>query len=478
MKRSNFNLLDPFELRGIWWDESQPDTEVPGILSYVPGKSIRLELIGSLDTHRQRLSNLDHSPNAIHGFSESGKLITLLQAHRTNQTERFGGISTDAYNCYRLLIGAHFSCEDQVLFSRMYLDLYGLKEWFNQHAFDVEIRHKANPYSLLDYKLTYVSKKSKKYYLRKEKTWVSIERNFSERNDRISELELESQVYLKIDPRGGKSLNWFKGMATTLERLFSTLIGDPIYPIALTAVIENLDADSGKTTHNIVNILYIRSTTVTFRELSWRDALVPFRAIDSQLKNILNMWIQRAGTLVETHNLFFGAIYNSHLYLESVFLAQMQAIESYHRSKQSDHYVSTDLYDAIARDIISAIPAHTPSDLRESLKNRIRFGNQFSLRKRLALIFKDLGPSLATIIAADTNVFITRIIDTRNYLTHLDEQTRGAAIPRDDLHSANFRLRILIVILLLRDAAVADSTIIECIQNNHRIKNMLRMFTI
>ena len=42
-------LCDPFEYKGYWWKPDDPDNKVAGVLTYKPGESITLELIGTFD---------------------------------------------------------------------------------------------------------------------------------------------------------------------------------------------------------------------------------------------------------------------------------------------------------------------------------------------------------------------------------------------------------------------------------------------
>jgi hypothetical protein len=476
MERNRFNLLDGFEIRGIWWDSQSPDLEIAGVLTYTPGKSIRLELIGTFTKLESGPLEFEHSPAAIHGYSEDGKRISLFNGHRINQIMRFGGISTDVYACYLMIVGNHFASEDDVSISRLYLELYGLRDWYNLHAFNVNYTRKADNYKLVNYSLNYRPKKPTRIYCKKIRTWISIERDFRENNDRITNLELQSDVYFKIQPQNEKGIKWYKGIAQDIERLLTVLIGEPIYPIHLTGIQEYVDDETGKKEPRELHILFLRTSTANYREIKWREVLVPYRKVEGNLKRIFNAWLGTDGELANSHNLFFGALHNRYLYEESIFLALMQAIESYHRVKQSGAYMDSDQYGKLASKIVDAFPAEIPNSLRDSLRNRILYGNQFSLRKRLASIFRSIGLDLSLLVTRNSSVFVKRVIDTRNYLTHLDESTKGDAIDRDQLFYGSFRLRLLISILLLRDAGVDDSTIVECIRDNSRLTNMLSTF--
>lgn len=115
---------------------------------------------------------------------------------------------------------------------------------------------------------------------------------------------------------------------------------------------------------------------------------------------------------------------------------------------------------------MTAIPAGTPAPLRDALKSRIKYGNEFSLRKRLNEIFAGIGPQNTALIAPNSATFISDVVDTRNYLTHYSDDLKEQTLEGADLFNANLRLKILLTILLLRELGIDEGLITELVSSH------------
>ncbi len=67
-------------------------------------------------------------------------------------------------------------------------------------------------------------------------------------------------------------------------------------------------------------------------------------------------------------------------------------------------------------------------------------------------------------VARDIEAFVDGVVNTRNYLTHYDEESRAKAWADADLFYSNQRLRVLLCILLLRELGL-DADVIAAAQS-------------
>ena len=65
--------------------------------------------------------------------------------------------------------------------------------------------------------------------------------------------------------------------------------------------------------------------------------------------------------------------------------------------------------------------------------------------------------------------FVTSIIDTRNYLTHYSDELKEGALEGAELHNANLRLRILIMIFLFKELGLDEEKIAPILARNTKI---------
>ena len=120
------------EFKGYWWRPSDPQRRVAGILYYIPGDTIRLELIGTLDTEGQdSIAAILHTKNedVLHGESSDGDKISIFDcgcgiSHRGNAS-----FSTAEYKARVIAIGAHLSSIDERVFVKAVVKIPELSYW-------------------------------------------------------------------------------------------------------------------------------------------------------------------------------------------------------------------------------------------------------------------------------------------------------------------------------------------------------------
>ncbi len=104
-------INEPFEYKGFWWKPDDPDNKVAGVLTYKPGESITLELIGTFDKENDAVvAFLNKSEeSAIHGALENAKKVTLLKCHPSGSVNFSSFFPIIRYTCIYCFIGRHYS---------------------------------------------------------------------------------------------------------------------------------------------------------------------------------------------------------------------------------------------------------------------------------------------------------------------------------------------------------------------------------
>ena len=104
-------LSEPFELKGYWWKPDTPDNTVAGVLSYQPGESISLELIGSLDQEEDAVLSFlkKGDEHIIHGALENAKRVTLVKCYPSGRVNMSSSFPIIRYTCIYCIIGRHYT---------------------------------------------------------------------------------------------------------------------------------------------------------------------------------------------------------------------------------------------------------------------------------------------------------------------------------------------------------------------------------
>lgn len=120
-------------------------------------------------------------------------------------------------------------------------------------------------------------------------------------------------------------------------------------------------------------------------------------------------------------------------------------------------------------DLEYAIPECIGKDHEQSLKSRIQYGNEFSLRTRLKEIFEEYKENLKEFIE-NKNTFVNEVVDTRNYLTHYEEDPTKNVASGDALYELVKKLRILMGICLLSELGFSSEEIKNIPKRNRRYR--------
>ncbi len=126
-------LSEPFDFKGYWWKPDTPGNMVAGVLSYKPGESITLELIGSLDQEEDAvLSFLKKTDERIiHGALENAKCVTLVKCYPSGSVNMSSSFPIIRYTCIYCIIGRHYTgMEDE---GRFWMDVHypELSHWYH-----------------------------------------------------------------------------------------------------------------------------------------------------------------------------------------------------------------------------------------------------------------------------------------------------------------------------------------------------------
>ncbi len=127
---------------------------------------------------------------------------------------------------------------------------------------------------------------------------------------------------------------------------------------------------------------------------------------------------------------------------------------------------------------MQVIPPDLDPGFKQSLKKgRLRYANEYSLRKRLHELAHHLAPYLPLRFLAesgDRNAFVEKATDTRNYLTHYDPELREkAATNGAELYELGKKLCAILDALLLEEIGFEQDQIREMLRKNSKYADLI-----
>ncbi len=446
-------MIDGFECRGRWWLPTKPEEKVTGTLRYNYNEGSKLDLIGSFENDKASFTLPE--PKVILGVSLDGEQVSLHDCFIVEAQTSNLGMLTTSYYANLAFVGAHFDSKEKTRFKKVIVYYSGLDEWLGISGFrfghnseeDVVIRYK-NPDSIrasIDEMYT-----------------VVFDMIRSDSFDRKS-VRVEQHPVAKIEATSEESLEKLQQVIQNLQNFLCLAIREPVYILKMQGVSETSPTDI-----TYVKIYY-KSPDLSraLKSIFGWDMLFTYQDIREDFEFMLRNWFKRADLLGPVFGLYFGLVYNTNLYLRNQFLSLVHAAEAFHRRIYNGKYLLDSEYDSTVLNLVkNAIPHHLDEDHYESLKNRLKYGNEYSLRTRLRELLNKYG-KIVPQLQVNTNGVVNLVVNTRNYLTHYDEKLRGSIAEGKDLLSITRKLKILVEACLVTETGL-DGSKINIFFSRHR----------
>jgi hypothetical protein len=193
--------------------------------------------------------------------------------------------------------------------------------------------------------------------------------------------------------------------------------------------------------------------------------LFEFCDIRDNCENMLNIWIDLY------HNnpalsLYFLYKNKNNSFWESKFLALSQALETFHRRTNNDTYMNKTLFKEISDDIVNLV--NKQYEQKEWIENKLKYANEITLRQRIKSLIKPFDELLEN---KQQKRLINFIVDTRNYLTHYDEELKHKAALEINAYHLCQITEIFFKLIILNKLGLTKEQIDNIINNNKRVWN-------
>jgi hypothetical protein len=282
---------------------------------------------------------------------------------------------------------------------------------------------------------------------------------------------LKWRAAIRILPHDALPLETVNEIAWQFQNLMSLLIGSRL-STRMVAIVPCDSTDVPGRSPTLM-LVYHQRGRHDQKDLYPPEMLLPYSLVKDEFSTMVEKWFARADQAVLATNVFFGSQDMRSMTVDVRFMAAAQAAESYHRSLGTGLYMDQAAYDAAVRELATHIPPSIQGDHRQSLKERLKYLNEHSLRKRLTEMFRRIPEDTGRRIAGDTERFVRKVVDTRNYLAHYDRALQTNAFEGKGLYAAAERLRILVTVSLLHDLGIKDEDLAAVLERSREFTHWL-----
>jgi hypothetical protein len=429
--------------------------EVPGTLTYSFGETAVLETYEVNEDLSRLLNRGVYEYRIVLGVDYSGTRITLQDVFITNRKSGLTGISITRFHVNRIYVGTHFETEADVQFDRVEFAISNLWEWAQlsgiqrkvtpdsrgrPHRFHIEYEAPVPIEAEID---------DGRHIRIKSSSSFSLEQSKDVQISETTILEIRSEVPRAVDE--------FMNDAFVFSSFISLGLSTPTYTYEVRGFSPHLfeQIDEQRRIPTRVDVLFQPMTVPEFdRKVPFHKIAFTYGAIKHRFPQMVRGWYRQFAQLEAPLQLYFSTISCRQLPLDQRFMNLTEAFESIHRGLFGGEYVPRKHYlEGMYRDFLNAIPPDTDEDFRESLRTRLKYHNEYSLRKRIKsciLAEQRLFPGL------DGDGFAARVTDTRNFYAHRTPELQEGALAGSELYQATVELNRIIRVMILRAIGFSD----------------------
>ncbi len=477
MAHNQVSLSEDFELRGLFYLPDAEVHKVPGTLSYRNDDGIRLTLDGRVGPEDPPSSDFRGLVGVVLAEFVDGRLGAVTNVFEESyQLNLFQG---DPYGCrsseltgQRLFLGHSLVDPCVSCFESLALELTDFGAWVGRDPFREEARA-GSVHGRHSYTLVYDQPSRIVFQLDDIGAEIAITSRISQNNSFQARRQTHTD-FLEIKSLEPKPFEWYFELSERIRSLLSLLNGRATYYERIQCCVsaERIgEGDEALWKREYVDLIQ-RHGAATVRRKRLNPFEVPFslKRIEAEFGGVIKSWFASSNQLRNVQSLFFGNLLGEGVPLEFQFLSLIQALEAYHRTSTENCYLGAEEYVRVRQQLTNSIPEDVPKGLRESLKSRIKFGNEYSLRKRLNVCINTLHADVKQLVLKGDKDFVEKVVLTRNYLTHRDEGQRSCIMSSKETMETILQLRLLLHYLLLLDTGLPRHLIAEVLGNHPRFR--------
>jgi hypothetical protein len=458
-------IIDEYVKTGYFWIPEREEKKIPGILTIKNGGDIELEVVGLFDESIESL-NGDGQLDRIVGHVENDGLVTLDNCFYTKKNHSFGGISKSKLCVNKVLSGAAYDKNEPVTFNTLSFSVDRLDEWIGISGIKVD--------------RDYESKTATISYTPQESTSFSLDNGMKLEicfgytlpgSPTTIEAKITQRAYFKLSSKKLTLLNEFTEIAYKLTNLLCFATDTTVSLKSLVGKSTEIQRDGGNGEKYSVPIkIYYPSIPFSEKEpsTSWHRMLFTYGTIKTNAQDVLNNWLRAYEIMAPALSLYFSTKNGAQKYLDGKFLALAQGLETYHRRTSDEKLMDSSEFETL----VSKITESCPDQNMDWLKGRLMHGNEINLGKRLKRIIEPFKDKLGS--SRDRSKLLRKIVDTRNYLTHYNEDLKENSADGSELWNLCQKMEVIFQLHFLKVIGFSDEEINSVVENCYPLKQKIK----
>lgn len=421
-------MNEKFEHKGYFFLPESPGIRVAGILSFLPGEKILLEIFGSLDGDFALGELLDlKSAKLIQGDLSNSKKITLFHCNVSFDYNLSSSFPLIRYNCKYLIVGGHLNDISHKEFDYTNISFSNLYEWLGERTIKLKMKFdEQNSFDEANFNISKSQMLDKCFQIDQKCNIHLISGNRFYSQGLSESFHLLEEPYVKlITCRENESILYFLEKALLFRQFLEFAILKPVAITELTFFDKNKFQGKGKNKiFHRYDMFFVENIIPSSATLNL--VLFDFNEVSKYFGDIIRKWYSIDQELAPIRNHLLDSIRPKKIFKSNDFLIIIQSIEGYHHRF-----------------------------IKSKLKNP-------KLKDRLNELFENFE---SIELINNSNIDIQKVVSTRGYFSHFYKDKKNV-VEGKELCSLTDELRKLLICCVL-ELIGFDQKLINEVLNNY-----------
>ena len=453
--------MNDTKIKGLWWLPGNPEKQLSGEITYGPTSGVQLSLLD----HFFKDSTLDSF--TVWGMTVRGKPVTLFNCHTKNLTMHLPGARVAEISSYFGIVGGHFKSPIEVKFLKVFAELSYLHEWTWTSGIKVVPKESGNGWQIAQEMIPEIPLGTFDPFSLALKFTGHLSPGFGD-------CKLSEDCVFSIEAKELTPYESFQDLIHRFQHFVALGVSRPVYALSVSARVDKpKQVFQGQEIYEEFEIIRkLSHGNEKLESLTPHDMQFCLADLQPQPAQFLKRFFDKHQLLEPVCDLYFSTLYNREMYVQQQFLSLAHAVEAYHRAFIGGKYQPDDTYrNGLQKILWAAIPQDVDADFRASLKNKLKYLHEFSLRKRVQDICVRHAAVLKPFLGEATQ-FAGAVADQRNWLTHPDAAAEDRPKETDwtGIWLKVEQLSLLIEVCLLQELGFDDDAIAKLLPRNRRTR--------
>lgn len=445
---------------GNWFLPNNNEMEFVGKLKINNEGTFELEITQILNEGKTK-DILQNTEEIILG-QVGTSLISLFNCQCVYKSfERDGSgnkINKYNYHCRFVFKGKHYTNQNEVIIKKINFSFKNLNQWMGNDHLDLG-KQDNNIYTI-----SYSKPHYDKFEL--NDSFLNIKSKTSRHMEPFKVI-LKENFWFELIFKEEKSWGYVLSQIQIFEEFFELAMDESTKVEKL-----NIEINKGNNNSNFIDIFFSNFNLIIPEIRDNRRMLFTFSDLNGEFGKILNNWFEKRNFYLNFFKLYFLNI-NTEMTFETQTILYAQELESYIRDNPNikDTYLSKEAYLHIQEKLTKNIKSLVlGNDHKDSLINKIKYGSEYSFRKRLKELLKSLNEITIINEISEGNIsnFADIIADTRNYYIHSSKENKVTVKKDRDLFVLNYKLEFLVITCFLKELGFDESKINKIMDKKYK----------